>query len=91
MNHISPQCITISTAVENAVMIISFEIDVCVALRDCSEFLVRGGWSFSVKVPIKNAYPPPRSLRKILVPHLGVSVKNGYRYPFLTRWMDGMG
>ena len=47
-------------------------------LRDCSEFLVRGGgWSFSEKVPVKNAYPPPRSLRKILVPPSEMLSKKG--------------
>ena len=33
------------------------------------------------KVPVKNAYPPPQSRRKIFVPPLGVAVKNGYPPP----------
>ena len=41
-----------------------------IIFRDCSEFLVRGGWSFSGKVPVKTHTPP-----------LGVTVKFWYPPP----------
>ena len=50
-------------------------------IRDCSEFLVRGGWSFSGKVPVKNAYPPLGVTVKFWYPPLEVAVKNGYPPP----------